>query len=207
MTGKDEREERRRYVRKRQRTVFTVLGVVMLVMVLISSVFLFHIGGAGLQSVPEAAPNYGQAAPCAPTDKANPEAKYLSSSKVTIRVLNGTPSSGFAQAVGDALANRGFAVNSIGNYSATNVDRTIIYFGKNAISDAYTVNSNFTDAMMVMDDRTDKLVDIVLGSTFKNLRSKGKVPAAGSAIDNIKGCKDASAMTSLPKAIEHPAVK
>lgn len=46
MTGKDEREERRRYVRKRQRTVFTVLGVVMLVMVLISSVFLFHIGGA-----------------------------------------------------------------------------------------------------------------------------------------------------------------
>ena len=91
MTGKDEREERRRYVRKRQRTVFTVLGVVMLVMVLISSVFLFPIGAAGLQPVPEAAPNSGQAAPCAPHHHANPEAQYLSPSTLTIRALYGSP--------------------------------------------------------------------------------------------------------------------
>ena len=32
------------------------------------------------------------------------------------------------------------------NYSSTNVERTTIYFGKNAINQAYTVAGNFTDA-------------------------------------------------------------
>ena len=207
MAGNDEREARRRYVRNRRRTVFTLVVAVMVTLVLVSSVLLFHIGGAGLQSTAQAAPNYGHVVPCAPTDRSNPKAKYVSASTISIRVLNGTDSTGFAQAVGDALTNRGFALTSVTNYSATNVHRTRIYFGKNAIIQAYTVNSNFTDAAMIMDDRSDMLVDIVLGSTFSNLRSKKKVPSSGSDITSFSGCKAASSMTNLPKALEHTAVK
>ena len=65
--------------------------------------------------------------------------------------INGTPSFGFASAVAEALENRNFPQPQVDNYSSKKVERTTIYFGKNAIAQAYTLNSNFTDTMMVME--------------------------------------------------------
>ena len=55
----------------------------------------------------------------------------------------------------------------------------MIIFGKNAINQAYTVNSNFTDATMVMDDREDMLIDVVLVrlSTICRIRRRCRPPA------------------------------
>ena len=61
-------------------------------------------------------------------------------------------------------------------------------FGKNGVNQAYTVASNFTDAMLVMDDRQDQLIDVIVGATFDNLQDTKKVPAAGKAITGIQGC-------------------
>ena len=202
----DERAMRRRYVSRRRHVVLSFVVMILVAALVVSGVFYFHIGGAGAQKTSVAAPNYGVTAPCAPEDSNGNTSKYATTSDVTIRVLNGTASSGFAKAVGEALQNRGFTVSEISNYSSTSVERTIIYFGRNAIAQGYTVNSNFKDAIMVMDDRTDKLVDVVLGSSFKNLRSKRYVPTSGADIVDIKGCKSASSMTDLPKAISHTAV-
>ena len=202
----DERSMRRRYVGRRRRTVLSVVSFVLVVALIVSAVFFFHIGGAGTQTTSVSSPNHGVIAPCAPEDSDGNKSKYATNSEVTIRVLNGTSSTGFASAVGEALENRGFTVSEISNYSSTSVERTTIYFGRNAIAAGYTVNSNFTDAVMVMDDRTDKLVDVVLGSSFKNLRSKRYVPTSGADIVDIKGCRSASSMTALPKAISHTAV-
>ena len=60
---------------------------------------------------------------------------------------------------------------------------------------------------MRMDDRKDKLVDIVLGSTFNNLRPKVDVPAAGAAIHEVQGCIRADLMKNIPKADQHKEVR
>ena len=91
---------------------------------------------------------------------------------ITVRVLNGTEFSGFAQAVSSALQNSEFNTQAAGNYTSSQVERTMIIFGKNAVNQAYTVNSNFTDAKMVMDDREDMLIDVVVGATFDNLQDQ-----------------------------------
>ncbi|KFJ05724.1 LytR C-terminal domain-containing protein [Bifidobacterium tsurumiense] len=202
----DERELRKAYVRRRQTIVFSVVATVMAVAVIVSSLFMFHVFGLGEQDSPVVKPNYGIQAPCAPADQDGNPAKYVDNSSVSIRVMNGTAFSGFAKAVGEALANRSFNVTSVGNYSTTSVERTTIYFGKNAIAEAYTLNSNFTDAILQMDDREDKLIDVVLGATFKDLQDKQNVPAAGANITNIEGCVAADQMTNVPKAAEHTAV-
>ena len=120
--------------------------------------------------------------------------------------MNGTSHGQFAKAVGEALANRGFSVQKIDNYSSTDVERTTIYFGKNAINQAYTVNSNFTDAKMVMDDREDMLIDVVVGATFDNLQNQKQVPTAGKKIESFEGCVTVDKMTDVQKAPEHDAV-
>ena len=82
----------------------------------------------------------------------------------------------------------------------------MIIFGKNAINQAYTVNSNFTDAKMVMDDREDMLIDVVVGATFDNLQNQKQVPTAGKEIESFEGCVTVDKMTDVQKAPEHDAV-
>ena len=113
------------------------------------------------------APNYGVTAPCSAKGEDGTPATTVDNPSITIRVLNGTSFSGFAQAVAKGLENRGFTVqgydtlrdnNNAGEGFVTTVERTTIYFGRNAINQAYTLNDNFTDAIMVMDDREDALI-------------------------------------------------
>ena len=110
------------------------------------------------------------------------------------------------KAVSSALQNREFNTQAAGNYTSSKVERTMIIFGKNAINQAYTVNSNFTDATMVMDDREDMLIDVVVGATFDNLQNQKKVPTAGKEIDSFEGCVTVDKMTDVQKAPEHDAV-
>lgn len=97
-------------------------------------------------------------------------------------------------------------VQGVDNYDSAKVERTQIVFGKNAIVQAYTIASNFPDAQLVMDDREDKLVDIILGATFKDLEETDQLPKTGSEIPNVEGCKPADQLTNVPKAPEHTPV-
>ena len=185
----DEREARKQYIRHRQRTVFTAVGAAMAVILVVAMLFFFHV-------------------PCAQAGE-DGTAVTVSAPSVTIRVLNGTEFSGFAQAVGKGLENRGFTLQSYSTYQdangngINNVERTTIYFGRNSINQAYTLNDNFTDAIMVMDDREDELIDVVLGATFKNLKDLHEVSAPGSPIQDFATCQPADQMTDLPAAIAH----
>ena len=204
----DEREARKQYIRHRQRTVFTAVGAAMAVILVVAMLFFFHVFGLGRVGVPAQEPNYGVVAPCAQAGE-DGTAVTVSAPSVTIRVLNGTEFSGFAQAVGKGLENRGFTLQSYSTYqdangnSINNVERTTIYFGRNSINQAYTLNDNFTDAIMVMDDREDELIDVVLGATFKNLKDLHEVSAPGSPIQDFATCQPADQMTDLPAAIAH----
>ena len=43
----DEREARKQYVRRRQKVVFSIIGAIMAVVMVISLLFFFHVGGLG----------------------------------------------------------------------------------------------------------------------------------------------------------------
>lgn len=208
----DEREARKQYIRHRQRVVFSVVGAIMAVALVVSMLFYFHVFGLGRVGTPVQAPNYEVTAPCSAKGEDGTPATTVDNPSITIRVLNGTSFSGFAQAVTKGLENRGFTVqgydtlrdnNNAGEGFVTTVERTTIYFGRNAINQAYTLNDNFTDAIMVMDDREDALIDVVLGATFKNLKDTDEVLAPGSPIEDIQGCQPADQMADLPAALAH----
>ena len=200
----DEREARKAYVRRRQTIVFSISGAVLAVVLVIALLFNFHVFGLDEVETPARQPNYGNAAPCAVKDSSG-KAQYVSNASVGIRVMNGTSHGQFAKAVGEALANRGFSVQKIDNYSSTNVERTTIYFGKNAINQAYTLIGNFTDATMIMTAREDQLIDVVIGATFNDLQDTKSSPQSGKTITNIEGCKAADSMTKLPADTKHDA--
>ncbi|EFA22436.1 LytR C-terminal domain-containing protein [Bifidobacterium gallicum] len=196
---------RQTYMRHRQTVVFTVIGAVLAVALFISCLFVFHVGGLGVSKTSATLPNYGQQVPCVSPAADGSKPKYMENKAVSVEVLNGTQFTGFAQAVGQALENREFVVKNIGNYSGGSQERTQIKFGRNAIPEAYTLASNFTDAQLVMDDRQDKLIDVVLGDTFKDLRDEADVPKTGKEIPNIEGCLAVDQLKNVPKAPEHDA--
>ncbi|MBT1174376.1 LytR C-terminal domain-containing protein [Bifidobacterium sp. LC6] len=200
----DERQARKRYIRHRQTIVFSISGAVLAVAMVIALLFNFHVGGLGLIATSAASPNYGNPAPCAVKGD-DGKAKYVNNNSVGVRVLNGTSHAQFAAAVSDALGVRGFDMQQTGNYSSTNVERTTIYFGKNAVNQAYTVAGNFTDATMVMTAREDQLIDVVLGATFNNLKDEKQSPQEGKEITSIEGCKAVASMTKLPADTKHDA--
>ncbi|OZG59751.1 LytR cell envelope-related transcriptional attenuator [Bifidobacterium lemurum] len=206
MTQHDERQARKEYVRKRQRLVFTVSGAALAVILVVALMFFYHAFGLGLKESPVVQPNYGNTAPCAVDGEDGAAATYVANGQVNVRVLNGTDHLGLGSAVGEALANRNFTIQVIDNYSSTSVTRTTIYFGKNAINEAYTLAANFTDATMVMTAREDKLIDLVIGATFSDLQDMDEVPQAGAEITSIEGCVAADSMTDLPADTEHTAV-
>ena len=200
----DERQARKAYVRRRQTVVFSVSGAILAIVLVIAMLFNFHVFGLGWVSTPAIEPNYGNVAPCAVKND-NGKAKYVSNGTVGIRVMNGTTRLQLAKYVSDALTNRGFAVQSVENYSSTSVERTTIYFGKNAVNEAYTLAGNFTDATMIMNAREDQLIDVVIGATFNSLQDEDSSPKSGKEITDIEGCKAADKMTNLPADTKHNA--
>ena len=99
----DEREARKQYIRHRQRVVFSVVGAVMAVALVVSMLFYFHVFGLGRVGTPVQAPNYGVTAPCSAKGEDGTPATTVDNPSITIRVLNGTSFSGFAQAVAKGL--------------------------------------------------------------------------------------------------------
>lgn len=203
----DEHIARKAFMYQRKRSILTTVSVGLAVVFVFALIVHSHIFGIGAAPTPRDNPNYGIVAPCAIKGKEGGKKPYLDNRAVSIRVLNGTKFRGFARAVGEALNARGFNLVEVNNNKTSNIKRTTIYFGKNAINEAYTVSANFTDAIIRMDDRQDKLIDIVLGSTFNNLRPKVDVPAAGASIREISGCVKADTLTKLPKAYQHKEVQ
>ena len=201
----DERAARKAYIRRRQKTVFTVIAVILTIALVVSCLISFKVIDVEPQAKSVVQPNYGQAVPCAAKNQDGTAMKWADNNTVPVRVRNGTEFAGLAKAVGEALQDRQFNVVTIDNYPSSKVTRTTIYFGVNAINPAYTLNAYFKDAVMVMDNRQDRLVDVVLGATFNDLQDTNSSPQSGKTITNIEGCKAADSMTKLPADTKHDA--
>lgn len=194
----DEREARRQFVRRRQKMVFTIALVSLAVILVVCLLTIFGSVGAKARDSAASKPNYGVRVPCAPEN-----AKVASHQDIRVRVMNGTSKSGLATAVSSAMKIRGFNTQGAGDYPGkSEVTRTQIRFGASGIAKGYTVAGQFTDAVMIMDDRNDDLVDIIIGATFNDLTKDDKASQEGKPITSIDGCiKDVNGMKAkLPKA-------
>lgn len=179
--------------------VFSTLAVILVVALVVSFFVFFHTIGKSNAGVPQAQTNFGAPLVCASDNPDKSPVTYVQNNTVEVAVLNGTNSVGFAKAVGEALQNRNFKVTQVSSLTTTDktnktdkkagkAERTTIYYGKSNIRGAYTLYANFPDAKLVMDNRQDALVSVVLGSTFNDLTKKESVPAADTKIKNIQGC-------------------
>lgn len=201
----DERIARREFMMQRKKSVLTTVAIGLAIAFVLAVAVRLHLLGTHTSQQTEASPNFGMIAPCPANTKDGTKAVYLDQRAIQVRVFNGTKFRGFAHAVGEALRIRGFNVTQIGNNATGGVKRTAIYFGNKSINAAYTLYANFTDAYLMMDNRKEAIVDVVLGSTFNNLRPKTDVPAAGAEIPRIKTCQNAKTMRNLPEAITQAA--
>ena len=204
----DEREARKAYVRRRQRTVFTIIGAILVVALVMSLLVSFGVIKVDQQARAQSEPNYGVAVPCAAKNEDGSAMDWSNNATVPVEVLNGTDSRGLASAVSEALKNNQFNVVRVDDFTTKNVKRTTIYFGVNAINPAYTLNQYFTDAVMKMDDRQDRTVDVVIGASFSDLKSEKEVKKQGSKIIDVEGCKATADMqkAGLPKAFDHKEI-
>ena len=215
-----EREARKAFVRDRQRMVFTITAVLLAVALVVSTLFYTGVLSVGNDAVKAAeAPNHGMVAPCPPLRSQDKDqdgtpqyAQIANNSDVVVRVLNAAEKkTGLAKAVTNALSLRGFSVQEPATYTVNDqqltVPNTQIRFGVNGIDRAYTVLANFSDAVLVMDNRTDKLVDVLVGNSFDNLVATQSIKqTAGAEIEPIEGCVDASTITDLPATDDHQQV-
>ncbi|MFD0704521.1 LytR C-terminal domain-containing protein [Alloscardovia venturai] len=199
---RNEREQRKLYLRARQRMILTGTVGFLVVAVLISLVGAFGVfSPAKAKSDLTVQNNFGVQTACLAqgTTMANP-------AEITLRVLNGTSKSGLATAVSEELHNRGFIIQGVGDYDSTQVlARTEIRFGKNAVAQAYSVASYFNDAILRMDSRDDNLIDVVIGSSFNDLIDTKLIPKTGAKLESRTNCVDVSKLQGVPQAPQHQA--
>lgn len=204
----DEREARKAYVLRRQKIVFSITGVILVVALVVATLFFTGVIQVDEKAKQVTKPNYGVAVPCAAKNEDGTAMKWADNNTVILRVRNGTKFTGLGAAVGEALKDRQFDVRTVDTYSSSKVARTTIYFGVNAINPAYSLKEYIPDAQLVMDDRQDRLVDVVIGATFTDLTSEKDVKKHGDTIKDFEGCKTVEAMQQegLKKADAHTEI-
>ena len=204
----DERAARKEFVRNRQKLVFSIASVVLVIAMVFSLLVFYGVIGRTKKAA-QALPNYGVAVPCLPTklndsDQSDYDGSRIDPGAISVRTINGTKQTGLAGAVRDELQNRGFKVDttaySLSDWQGT---RTTIYFTKNSIAQAYTLGSLFTDAILQMTSGDGTTIDLVIGPTFINLKSKTDPSASSdSKLANISGCVASDQLTDLPAPID-----
>ncbi|MCC9146775.1 MULTISPECIES: LytR C-terminal domain-containing protein [unclassified Arthrobacter] len=105
---------------------------------------------------------------------------YLDTAAVEVNVYNATANPGLAGIVGDALNQRGFRVDRVGNSSVNRSEMTaLVLSGPSGFAAAYTLQQHIPDTQYVRDERTDGSVDVVIGSGFSELAPAEQAAAAG----------------------------
>ncbi|MDR0950034.1 MAG: LytR C-terminal domain-containing protein [Candidatus Ancillula sp.] len=110
-------------------------------------------------------------------------------SGISLRVLNGSGKAGFATAVSDALNMRGFSITSV-DTAPFNTSDTQIRYGSSAIRQAYTLAQYFPNVTMILDDRQDGLIDVIIGGSFTELNKEDLIATSDGSqmLASPKGC-------------------
>ncbi|KQO02873.1 MULTISPECIES: LytR C-terminal domain-containing protein [unclassified Arthrobacter] len=111
----------------------------------------------------EASPEPTSTCPAGPFDYQDPSA-------ITVNVFNSTTIDGLATTAADQLRGRAFAVRDIGNRQVGSTGMTaIIVSGEGGRANAFTVQRTIPDSLYVADDREDRTVDVIVGSSYTGI--------------------------------------
>ena len=181
---KSERQARKEYVHDRTRLVIKACLIGLVVALVLGLLGLFDVWGRLFPDVDDtAAGNFGVSAPCAPAN-----AVAIDPSNITVAVLNGTEKSGLADAVSEALDYRGFNIKGIGD-ATHEYKHTTIVAGVNGLAAAYSLRAQFTGAVLEMSTSIDKVVTVIIGDDFYDLKPADSVTIKdGQKLTSFKGC-------------------
>lgn len=105
--------------------------------------------------------------PCLPKVKGQPDGALPASySDVQVRLLNASEEIGLASAHETVLADRGFSIIAKGNVPVQ-LQESEIRFGRKGIVQAYTLAAQFPEIRLVLDDRRDRKIDLLIGEEFE----------------------------------------
>lgn len=210
------RQRRRRHTRERQAVVFGVL---------IGGLAVAAFGAAAVYtggwtppflardfSSPEPTGLAAANSPC-PPEGATP----VPYGQVSVNVLNSTSRVGLAGDTASALTSRGFVVATQGNaremgYSSY-AGSALIQFGSQGVAQAYTVAAQFDTPQLVLDDREDASVDVVVGSSYSALVAASDVVLVTDQPFAVpEGCIALDQVTPVPRPVattapEEPAAE
>ena len=110
-------------------------------------------------------------------------AKALTPGAVTINVYNATNREGLAASVAKSLRGQGFKVHTIANDPLGKQIAGVgeVRHGQRGSASAKLTALRLPGASVVLDERTDETVDLVLGNRFSALRTPAKVAPAKTA--------------------------
>jgi hypothetical protein len=135
--------------------------------------------------------------PCLPQVNGQPDgALPLPYAEVEVNSLNASESQGVAKAFEDVLVSRGFTVLELGTMAEEDrLEVSELRFGVNGIVHAYTLAAQFPSIRMVMDKRTGKRVDLLIGEKYDKPLAVEDVPAVDAPLENVDGCVPADEIT------------
>jgi hypothetical protein len=111
----------------------------------------------------EASPEPTSTCPAGPFDYQDPSA-------ITVNVFNSTTIDGLATTAADQLRGRAFAVRDIGNRQVGSTGMTaIIVSGEGGRANAFTLQRTIPDSLYVADEREDRTVDVIVGSSYAGI--------------------------------------
>lgn len=95
---------------------------------------------------------------------------YQDPSAITVNVYNSTTIDGLAGTAATQLRERAFAVRDIGNRELGSTAVTaVIVSGDDGRANAFTVQRTIPESIYVADEREDRTVDVVLGSSYAGI--------------------------------------
>jgi len=164
------RVERRRREHERQAVVFGVL----IAFLAVCGIFALAVYSGAISSpfnrpftTVGAAEQKTYPVPCLPAVKGQPDGALPATySDVQIRLLNASEEIGLAGAHATVLADRGFSIIAEGNVPVQ-LQESEIRFGRKGIVQAYTLAAQFPEIRLVLDDRKDRKIDLLIGEEFE----------------------------------------
>lgn len=203
------RKRRRRHTRERQAVVFGVLlGGLAIAAFGAAAVYTGNLNVPFLDRDFTSPAPTGLAAedsPC-PPEGATP----VPYGQVSVSVFNSTSRSGLAGDTANALAARGFVIAGQGNAGAAGytayADTALIQFGTQGVAAAYTVAAQFDSPQLVLDDREDASVDVVVGAAYNTLVAAADVVlVADQPFAVPAGCVALDSVTAIARPTPPPA--
>lgn len=138
--------------------------------------------------------------PCLPLDTLP-----VNASNINVTVLNASNRSGLAAVVADKLKDRKFDIAETGNAPDLRATSAIT-FGVAGVAQGYTLAAHFPNVVLILDEREENTVDLLIGENFTDLLTSDAVPLeAETPMLPREGCTPLWELSDKVEAPEEPA--